>query len=93
MIRKTLTMRVAGKTDCKMLATTIFQEFHKDKHMKLELAAIGAGAISQMTKAIAIARCSAIGVGIDLVIRPCFSTATIEGREVTAMRFDVMAAD
>lgn len=56
---------------------------------KVELQAIGAGAINQVVKAIAIARGFVAASGVDLVCIPAFSTVSIEGEERTGMKFIV----
>lgn len=54
-----------------------------------ELQAIGAGAINQTVKAIAIARGYMAPAGIDLVCSPSFADIKINGEERTAIRFKV----
>ena len=54
-----------------------------------ELQAIGAGAINQVVKAIAIARGFVASSGVDLVCIPAFSIVNIEGEERTGMKFIV----
>lgn len=54
-----------------------------------ELQAVGAGAVNQAVKAIAIARGFVAPNGIDLVVVPAFAEVTIEGEERTAIRFVV----
>lgn len=56
---------------------------------KVELQAIGAGAINQVVKAIAIARGFVAASGVDLVCVPAFSIVNIEGEERTGMKFIV----
>ena len=56
---------------------------------KVELQAIGAGAINQTTKAIAISRGYVAPSGIDLVCIPAFKDIEIEGEERTAIKFIV----
>ena len=56
---------------------------------KVELQAIGAGAINQVVKAIAIARGFVAASGVDLVCVPAFSTVNIEGEDRTGMKFIV----
>ncbi|MDR5683604.1 MAG: stage V sporulation protein S [Armatimonadota bacterium] len=56
-----------------------------------ELQAIGAGAVNQAVKAIAIARGFVAPNGIDLVVIPAFARVEIDGEERTAIRFVVEA--
>lgn len=52
----------------------------------VEVQAIGAGAINQAVKAIAIARGYLTPVGIDLICIPTFANITINGEDRTAIK-------
>ena len=54
-----------------------------------EMQAVGAGAVNQAIKAIAIARGYVAPNGIDLVVIPAFAEIDIEGEERTAIKFIV----
>ncbi|MFZ5814493.1 MAG: stage V sporulation protein S [Bacillota bacterium] len=54
-----------------------------------EVQAVGAGAVNQAVKAIAIARGYVAPNGIDLVTIPAFAEIAIDGEERTAIRFIV----
>jgi stage V sporulation protein S len=54
-----------------------------------EVQAVGAGAVNQAVKAIAITRGFVAPNGIDLVVVPAFSEITIDGEERTAIKFIV----
>ncbi|MEW6546625.1 MAG: stage V sporulation protein S [Bacillota bacterium] len=54
-----------------------------------EVQAIGAGAINQAVKAVAIARGFVAPGGIDLICIPAFTDVTINGEERTAIKFIV----
>ena len=56
---------------------------------KVEMQAIGAGAVNQAVKSIAIARGFVASLGINLICIPAFSTVLIEGEEKTGMKFIV----
>ena len=56
-----------------------------------ELQAIGAGAINQGVKAVAIARGFVAPSGVDLVCIPAFTDIEINGEERTAIKFIVMS--
>ncbi|MBU6428385.1 MAG: stage V sporulation protein S [Cyanobacteria bacterium REEB65] len=56
---------------------------------RAELQAIGAGAINQAVKAVAIARGYVAPGGMDLVCVPAFIDIEIEGEERTAIRLIV----
>ena len=53
----------------------------------VELQAVGAGAINQAVKSIAIARGYLVSSGIDLICIPAFGQVIINDDERTAMRF------
>lgn len=55
----------------------------------VEIQAVGAGAVNQAVKAIAITRGYVAPNGIDLVVIPAFSEIEIEGEERTAIKFIV----
>jgi len=55
----------------------------------VEIQAVGAGAINQTVKAIAIARGYVSPNGIDLICIPAFSEIEIDGNVKTAIRFIV----
>ncbi len=57
----------------------------------VELQAIGAGAVNQAVKAIAISRGFVAPNGIDLITIPAFTKVEIDGEERTAIRFLVEA--
>ena len=54
-----------------------------------ELQAIGAGAVNQAVKAVAIARGFVAPSGMDLVCIPAFTDVEIDGEERTAIKFIV----
>jgi stage V sporulation protein S len=53
----------------------------------VELQAVGAGAVNQSVKAIAITRGYVAPNGINLICTPGFVEITIEGQERTAIKF------
>jgi len=59
------------------------------EHGSAEIQAVGAGAINQSVKAIAIARGFVSPSGIDLVCIPAFSDIIIDGEERTAIKLMV----
>ena len=54
---------------------------------KVEMQAIGAGAVNQAVKAIAIARGFVAPSGINLVCIPSFADVNVENEERTGMKF------
>lgn len=59
------------------------------EHHRAEVQAIGAGAVNQAVKAVAIARGYLLEDGIDIVCIPEFTTVDISGKERTAIRLVV----
>ncbi len=59
------------------------------EHGSAEIQAVGAGAINQSVKAIAIARGFVSPSGIDLICIPAFSDIIIDGEERTAIKLIV----
>jgi stage V sporulation protein S len=56
---------------------------------RVEIQAVGAGAVNQAVKAIAIARGFVAPNGMDLVVVPAFAEISIEGEVRTAIKFIV----
>jgi stage V sporulation protein S len=59
------------------------------EHHFAEVQAIGAGAVNQAVKALAIARGYLDGDGINIMCTPQFMEVDIDGQERTAVRFTV----
>lgn len=78
-------LRVAGKSSVKAVAGSIVKSFEEGK--EVEVYAIGASAVNQATKAMAMARGFMSVKGYDLYMAPGFSTTTIDGEEKTAIRY------
>lgn len=56
---------------------------------RAEIQAIGAGALNQAVKAVAIARGFVAPSGVDLICIPAFTDVIIDGEERTAMKLIV----
>lgn len=56
----------------------------------VEMQAVGAGAVNQAVKAIAIARGFVAPNGLDIVAIPAFAKIEIDGQERTAIKFLVV---
>lgn len=80
-------LRVSGKSRPKSVAGAIAGTLRE--HGKAEIQAVGAGAVNQAVKAIAIARGFVAPQGIDLISIPGFVDIMIDGEERTAMKFVV----
>lgn len=61
------------------------------EHGSAELQAIGAGAVNQAVKAIAIARGYIAPDNLDLVVKPAFVKLELENEERTALKFSIKA--
>ena len=81
------TLKVSTNTNPNSMAGAIAGFIREEK--KVEIQAIGAGAINQAVKAIAITRGFVAPSGIDLVCIPAFTDLTIDGEERTAIKLIV----
>ena len=80
-------LRVSARSQPKSLAGALAAVLRECT--TAEIQAIGAGAVNQAIKAIAITRGFVAPNGIDLVVIPAFSEIIINGDEKTAIRFIV----
>ena len=78
------TLRVSAKSKPNTVAGAIAGVIREQGNVELQT--VGAGALNQAVKAIAIARGFLAPSGIDLVCVPSFSDIEIEGAERTAIR-------
>ncbi|MFN2341615.1 MAG: stage V sporulation protein S [Halanaerobium sp.] len=81
------TLKVASKSNAKKVAGALAAVLKEED--TVELQAVGAGAVNQGIKAIAIARGFVAPSGIDLVCVPAFTEITINEEERTAIKFIV----
>jgi len=81
------TLKVSGTSDPKAVAGAISAVIRDEG--KVELQAIGAGAINQTVKAIAISRGYVAPIGMDLVMVPEFIEIEIDDEVRTAIKFTV----
>ena len=82
-------LKVSSKSNPNKVAGALTNVF-RDKGV-VEIQAIGAGALNQAIKAVAIARGFVAPSGKNLVCVPAFSDITIEGEERTAIKLIVEA--
>jgi len=80
-------LRVSAKSNPNSLAGALVGTLREKG--PTEIQAIGAGAINQAVKAIAIARGFAAPSGTDLICIPAFSDIIIDGEEKTGMKLIV----
>lgn len=80
-------LKVASKSQCAAVAGAL-ANIMRDAE-ECEIQAVGAGALNQAIKAIAIARGFVAPGGIDLVCVPAFIDVDIDGEERTAIKLVV----
>ena len=80
-------LKVSSKSKPNSVAGALAKK--KKKKGKVEIQAIGAGALNQAIKSIAIARGFVAPSGKDLVCIPAFSDISIDGEERTAIKLIV----
>lgn len=80
-------LKVSAQSEPKSVAGALAAAI-KEKNFA-EIQAVGAGAVNQAIKAIAITRGFVAPNGIDLIVVPAFSEVSIEGEERTAIKFIV----
>ncbi|MGB9661993.1 MAG: stage V sporulation protein S [Moorellaceae bacterium] len=80
-------LKVSAQSNPKAVAGALAAVFRQ--YGRAELQAVGAGAVNQAVKAIAIARGFIAPNGIDLVMIPAFAEINIDGEMRTAIRFIV----
>lgn len=83
------TIRVSSKSNPNSVAGAITNIFKEKK--EIEMQAIGAGALNQAIKAIAIARGFVAPTGKNLVCIPAFTDILIDNEERTAIKLIVEA--
>jgi len=81
------TLKVSAKSEPKSVAGAIAAIVRNGE--SVEMQAIGAAAVNQTVKSIAVARGYVAPNGIDLVSIPSFSQLDVDGKEKTSIRFIV----
>ena len=79
-----VTLKVSAKSNPKSVAGALAGAIREEG--KAEMLTIGAGALNQAVKAIAIARGYIAPSGIDLICIPAFHDLTIDGEDRTAIK-------
>ncbi|CAB4123972.1 SpoVS Stage V sporulation protein SpoVS [uncultured Caudovirales phage] len=82
-------LRVSGQSNPQSVASAIAHAIYDSRKVKLR--AVGAGAINQAVKAIAIARGFVAPRGLDLTCKPGFATIDSRDGEISAIVFHVTA--
>jgi len=78
-------LRVSASSNPQSVASAIAHAIY-DKH-EVKLRAVGAGAVNQSVKAIAIARGYVAPRGMDLICKPGFTTIQSRDGEISAIVF------
>ena len=81
------TLKVSSKSNPKSVAGALANAFRSSG--KVEIQAVGAGALNQAVKAIAIARGFVAPAGVDLVCIPAFAEVQVEGEDRTGIKLIV----
>jgi stage V sporulation protein S len=80
-------LKVSAQSNPKSVAGALAAVIRE--HGMAELQAVGAGAVNQAVKAVAIARGYVAPNGLDLVVVPAFAEIQIDGTDRTAIKFIV----
>lgn len=81
------TIKVSAKSRSTAVAGAIAGVIRENKHAEVQ--AIGAGAVNQAIKAVAIARGYLEQDGLDIYVIPTFAEVDINGEERTAVKLTV----
>lgn len=82
-------LKVSSKSNPSKVAGAIANIYRLEK--RVEVQTVGAGALNQAIKAIAIARGFVITSGDDLIVIPSFNDININGEEKTAIKLIIEA--
>lgn len=85
-----IVLKVASSSNPSSVAGALVKNMQEGK--EVELLAVGAGAINQAVKAVAIARGYVSPQGVDITIKPGFEDVEIEGNKKTAVKLIVIAS-
>ena len=84
-------LKVSAKSSPNSVAGALAGVLRENGYCEVEMQAIGAGALNQAVKAVAITRGFVAPHGIDLVCIPAFTDVEIDGEERTAIKLIVAA--
>ncbi len=85
-----IVLKVASSSNPSSVAGALVKNMQEGKD--IELLAVGAGAVNQSVKAVAIARGYISPQGVDITIKPGFEDVEIEGKKKTAVKLIVIAS-
>ena len=81
------TLKVSSKSNPNSVAGALTNVFRTNGHVEIQ--AIGAGALNQAIKGIAIARGFVAPSGVDLICIPAFAEVEVEGEDRTGIKLIV----
>ena len=81
------TLKVGTKSNPNSVAGALANLFREKGNVEIQ--AIGAGALNQAVKAVAIARGFVAPAGVDLICIPAFAEVEVEGEERTGIKLIV----
>lgn len=84
------TLKVSARSNPKAVAGALASALKEYPRTDVDVDAVGAGAVNQAVKALAIARGFLLPKGMEMVVAPSFTEIEIDGEVRTAMRFQVM---
>ena len=82
-------LRCKTSTDANKLAGSIYSTYQANKGEDIYIRVIGAGALNQAVKAVAIARGFVAPAGVDLICFPAFAEVEVEGEDRTGIKLIV----
>lgn len=85
-----IVLKVASSSNPSSVAGALVKNMQEGKDV--ELLAVGAGAVNQAVKAVAIARGYISPQGVDITIKPGFEDVEIEGKKKTAIKLVVITS-
>jgi len=83
-------LRVSSSSNPQSVASAVAHAVYESRQVKLR--AVGAGAVNQAVKAIAIARGYVAPRGLDLTCKPGFTTIVSKDGEISAIVFAISAS-
>jgi len=86
--RQSVVLKVAGGSNPHSVGGSIAKNIQEGKDVSVS--AIGAGAVNQAMKAVAIARSFSAQSGADLLVRVGFEDVIIDNEQKTAMKFTIV---
>ena len=80
-------MKVSSSSKPNSVAGAIVGILNDNPTEVVEVTAVGAGAVNQVVKAVAVARGFVAASGNDIIFQPAFADVEINGTEKTAINF------